>query len=859
MLTELTSDEWLKVQQIFDAAVSLQPELRAQFLDTACAETPALRTKIEALLQVEMSATLDPEVGAGAQRRVGLPRIGEHVGPYRILEVIGRGGMGVVYRAVRDDDQYRKEVAIKVAAAGGLSPELRQRFLGERQILASLSHPNIARLLDGGATADGVPYVVMEFVDGKPIDVYCTTAGLDTRQKIVLMVQVARAVDYAHKHLVVHRDLKPENIYVIADGTPKLLDFGIAKALDPAVAGMNSSLTVDAARLMTPKYASPEQVRGEAITTATDVYQIGVLLYSLLAGRKLFQPTKGSKFSVGELERMICETPPQRPNVNRDLDQVILHALEKEPRLRYPSAGELADDLERYLRGFPVNARAASRIYRARKFVLRHKLAAGSGGAIVVLLLVSTMILRRQRDEAQAELRRADMVSAFLQTVFSSANPDNNQGSPPTVQQLLDHGVTSVETSLGSEPEAKADLLTTFGQTYSSLGRYDRADTLLMQALALYQRLHEEHTAKYADCLVQDSEAATRRGDFPRGIAEAREAVAISTSVSGPYSEATAHALDTLGFMLNMAGDATEAKRVNRQTIAVWEKIDGPDTPNLFAAINSLAELQAAEYKDQEAEALYRRELTILERDPSHESDTSDVLNRYGLLLDREGRYAQAEAMLRAGLAMRTHVFGPTHPLVGLSQDGLGTVLLDKGKLADAETYLLTALQNHLKSVGPSHRYVASDDELLGELYERTGELAKAEMFYRRSLALRKKLFGEDSAPSAAVMRNLGRLLVKEGRFNEAWPLLQQALAIAQKTDGEDSPPAAAVLIEVGRLELAEHADDGAAATLGKALEELRSKAPNEQPAIATTLELLGQAQRKEQRRTGGLGTTADP
>ncbi len=360
MRTLLTAQDWIRLQQIFDVAVEMKPAERASYLEESCGDDLALRQRIESLLHsIDADTGLSEIVGRGAAEamRSTLPVIGERLGPYEITAVLGQGGMGVVYRAHRADEEYTKEVAIKVASFGLLTPELRQRFIRERQILANLDHPNIARLLDGGTTAEGVPFVVMEFIAGQPIDEYCAKHGLGRRAVLMLMIEVARAVDYAHRHLVVHRDLKPDNILITEEGDPKLLDFGIAKALDPEASGLDGVKTMDAARLLTPDYASPEQVRGGAITTATDVYQLGVLLYLLLVGKRPFAVAAAS---MGELERMICESPPSKPNLGADLDRIVLQALEKDPRRRYSSAEALAEDLERYLGGCPVRARACS-------------------------------------------------------------------------------------------------------------------------------------------------------------------------------------------------------------------------------------------------------------------------------------------------------------------------------------------------------------------------------------------------------------------------------------------------------------------------------------------------------------------
>ena len=855
MLQPLTQVDWTNLQKIVEHAIRLPDSERKQFIENACADSPNVRLRVEAMLTAFDGTTFNSDLVAQSLDEtfsVELPIAGTRLGPYRILEIVGQGGMGVVYRAIRDDDEYHKEVAIKIVSGGFFAPGLRQRFLRERQILANLEHPNIARLLDGGTTPDGLPYVVMEFVSGKPIDRYCSEAdggkGLNLRHKIELLIQVTHAVEYAHRHLVVHRDLKPDNIHVTEAGAPKLLDFGIAKALDMQDLGLQAMPTIDAVRLMTPEYASPEQVRGEPVTTATDVYQIGALLYLLLTGTPPFRMNKNTR--MGELERMICDVPPPPPRINRDLDQIVLHALEKDPRRRYAAAGDLARDLERYLNGFPVTARPASAAYRAGKFIRRNKLSVGAAATFLLLLIGFTLALAFQVRRAKQNLHQAQVVSSFLQTVFASADPDINNGAPPTVEQLLAQGIKSVRSSLASEPEAQADLLSTFGQTYADLGQYQRSHEILTEALTTYRNLHKEQSANYVQCLTNDADVAPRAGDFDQGIAEARKAVALSTSLFGENSVNTASALDTLGFDLSFTDHDKQAEPVCRKDIAVWEKVAGPESPRLFAGINTLAHLLAEQRRDTEAESLYRRELSILQKQSGTRQDIADAQRLLGLLLNQQGRNAEAEPILRQSLETETQVLGPDHSFVGLSYDALATVLTDEGRFAEAKPLFLKALNIHTKNVGPSSRYVASDENLLGRFYEQSDNLQQAEHEYRNALALRMKFYKYDSLAVTVLETSLGRLLTKREKFDQASSLLQTSFANQQKHFGNDSPLTANVLIEIGRLKLAEHKDSQAEATLRKVLAIDRVKAPEIHPPIADADELLGETLIEEHRAT---------
>jgi serine/threonine protein kinase/tetratricopeptide (TPR) repeat protein len=426
----VVSHAWDRVQQIFLEAVDLPPADRAAFLDRACAGDAALRAEVESLLHADVadSTPLHGAIGREVASMLDAASLdGARVGAYRILSEIGRGGMGSVYLAERDDDQYRKLVAIKVVRRGMDTDEVLDRFRHERQILASLEHPFIARLIDGGTTPDGRPFFVMEYVEGRPIDEYCRHAGLDVRARLRLFVQVCEAVAYAHRALVVHRDLKPGNILVTRDGVPKLLDFGVAKLLDP---GADPQLTATWMQVgpLTPEYASPEQVRGHPVTTATDVYALGAILFELLTG---VRAQRVETHTPAEIERIVCETDVARPStvagaaprVDGDLDTIVLMAMRKEPERRYRSVDALAEDVRRRLDGRPVLARQDSLTYRARKFAARHSVAIIAVALVLASVIGGATLAMLQAREAQkarhtAERRLAEIVELSDRTLY---------------------------------------------------------------------------------------------------------------------------------------------------------------------------------------------------------------------------------------------------------------------------------------------------------------------------------------------------------------------------------------------------------------------------------------------------------
>jgi tetratricopeptide (TPR) repeat protein len=394
--------KWDQAQRLFLAAADLSRQERVLFLEQSCAGDSELRTEVESLILADIGSAeyIAAAVESEASKLFDFEFTLDRVGPYRILRQLGRGGMGAVFLATRDDDQYRKQVAIKVVKRGMDTAEVLERFRHERQILANLDHPYIARLHDGGTTADGLPYFVMEFVEGQPVDLFCRERALDTKARLRIFVKVCEAVAYAHRNLVVHRDLKPPNIFVTAAGTPKLLDFGIAK-----LTGGDPSATATASQVFTPDYASPEQVRGEPISTATDVYSLGAVLYELLTGDRAQKVTAVTPL---EVDRAICQTEVKRPSlaaphVDTELDNIVLMAMRKEPSRRYASADQFAEDVQRYLDGEPVMARQNSFLYRVRKWIQRHRLEAAAASVVAVSLIAATAVSGLQYRRAEAE------------------------------------------------------------------------------------------------------------------------------------------------------------------------------------------------------------------------------------------------------------------------------------------------------------------------------------------------------------------------------------------------------------------------------------------------------------------------
>jgi eukaryotic-like serine/threonine-protein kinase len=848
MKTILSAQEWECLQEIFDIAAELSSNERDAYLERACAGVPLLRLRIEALLSALESETKIGSVVSGAalqKFQAELPLLGDLLGSYRIMGVVGRGGMGVVYRAVRADDEYQKEVAIKVAALGLMAEELRQRFLEERQILADLDHPHIARLLDGGTTSEGLPYVVMEFVSGQPIDHWCEEQALGRTKRIRLMISVAKAVGYAHQHLVVHRDLKPENIYITGEGEPKLLDFGIAKALVPRT-GPDIEM-IDLSRIMTPAYASPEQVRGEAMTTATDVYQLGALLYLLLAGRL---PFRDSSVDLGALERAICEVPAPSPELDGDLDCIVLRALEKDPGQRYSSANDLADDLERYLSGFPVAARSASWRYRVRKFAGRHKLPVAASVLALMTLIGFSVTMSVQARRIARERDAAEKVSDFLQTVFTAADPSVARGHSLSARDLLDRGAAGIE-GLQADPQVRDRLLDTLGRSYANLGAYDRSDMLQRESLQLRRSLYGEHSTQVADTLEQLTENAVLHDQFAEAKSYAKEWAPLVQSLYGPDSQKSADALLTMAEVQLVESDLTSAEVSLRRELQIDTKLHGADSPKASASLNMLGNTLFLEGKFAGAERALRRSLSIYQRGNWQESprviDTLDTEGKLGHVLRLEERYAEAEVVLRDALALQRKIQGPNHSRTASTESGLGLVLAEQGQFVEAEALERDALRIHTAALGAESMSAGVDESALGRLAVLRGRDAEAKPLFEHKVAICRRLFGADNPQLARALLDLGRLQVAMGRLDEAAPTLSMALAMEQRFTGDTSPYAAANHLALGRLHLAQDDLPSAKTEIERALSIYRSVQVNP-VATAAAEQAMGELLLREGR-----------
>ena len=764
------SDHWTQLEKLFYQALDVDPAARASFLDDACAGDAGLREEVESLLESSQETVgFLRGMVSDAARKFTSKEVGQRAGPYQLVGLLGEGGMGKVYLASRADQLYEQQVAIKLVHASMQEARaMLLRFRAERQILANLNHPNIARLLDGGITAEGGPFLVMEYVQGAPIDEYCRMNRLSLGERLQLFRTVCEAVEYAHKNLVVHRDIKPANILVTGEGVPKLLDFGIAKLLDPQSG--ESSLTQGTERLMTPDYASPEQVRGEPVTTASDVYALGVLLYELLTGERAFHLESSSPL---EIVRAICQQDPQLPSavartssetganelakqLAGDLDNIVLTAMRKEPGRRYASVAALSTDVKAHLQGYPVHARTDTWSYRSGKFVRRHK-AAVAAAAIVAVMLIGfaggmAWLAKRATEERDAAQRE----SQFLNSIFEAATPGEARGKQVTARQLLDAGAKRIDADLADRPLLRATMLNNIGLAYLSLGVYDRAEALLRNAYDVRRR------------------------------------------TLGTNNLDTAASLNDWALVLRLEAKYQVAEPLLRQSLAIRQKLLRGGLP-VAESLSYLGECLYWESRWKEAEPLLRQALAIKRTLSS--APEQGTWNFLGLVLEREGRYQEAAKILHEAVEMNRQRQGTDGPSYVVSLHNLSGVLIDAGDLSGAETTAREVLAIRRKILGNDHPDLYYSLNNLGWILLQEGDWKSAEPFLLENLRLVSKLFGEASTKMVIARKNWGLLRQQRGDYAGARQSFQTALETAQRTAGGDSWYVARVLLGFGELE----------------------------------------------------------
>jgi len=880
---------WKKLEELFASATQLPPEEREAFLNRACADDPDLRRQIEALLRhAELGdETLREAIRQTAELVGGETfAVGDQIGPYRLVRKIGEGGMGLVYEA-EQHSPVRRRVALKVIRWGMDTEQVIARFETERQALALMDHPAIARVFDAGSTERGRPYFVMEYVPGLPITEYCDRERHSTRQRLRLLQHVCEGVQHAHQKGVIHRDLKPSNVLVqTVDGrpTPKIIDFGVAKATRERLT--ERSLFTELGMLVgTPEYMSPEQADPATadVDTRADVYSLGVLLYELLIGVRPFDSRELRGVAFDEMRRRIMEDEPSRPStrlrtlgdssgesaarrrtdprslareVRGDLDWIVMKSLEKDRERRYGSPAELAGDIGRHLTHLPVLAGPPSATYRAKKFVRRHRVGVSVAVLLVLALLLGVSgttvgIVRARRAEEQARLAEqkqreeaetARAVSGFLKNLFKVSDPGQSRGETVTARELLERGREKIADELADQPVVLAELMHTIGDVYESLGLYEEARELFEEALEL-RRSHLGKThPDVAETLNKLGWQAYRLGDYPECRRLNEEALRIREAAFGPDDFRIAETLSDLASVATATGDDSTARSLYERALAIWETNHGPDSLQVALGLNNLGLLAWNTGEYPEARRSYERSLAI--REGRLEAPHPDLVQSFQNLGNLAGDMGENEASreyLERALKMGEKLYGPDNVAVARILHNLGITLDDLGETATARSYVERALEIRQEQLGSRHSSVGSSLAMLASMDNEAGDHERARQQSVLAIEIMEQAHGLEHRRVATVLNYHAAALAGLGQTQAALASAERALRIFESSVGIRHHSTLHSMNKVGELRVATGDFDAGIELLRRSL-KIREERGDSAEELTSTLESLAKA-----------------
>lgn len=821
-------ERWAQTEQLFEAALQWPEAERSVRLEAACAGDEDLRREVERLLAADAAgdgildratqlrnATLSSEPGIEA---------GHRIGAWRVLGTLGRGGMGVVYLVERADGSYQQQAALKVIRGGWLAADLAPRFQRERQILARLQHPGIAQLLDAGATADGLPYLVMERVDGLPITEWAARHDLDAKGCVELLLGACDAVQYAHRNFIVHRDLKPGNILVDMDERVRLLDFGIARWLESTAAD-GAELTRSGLLPFTPEYAAPEQLRGGAVTAATDVFSLGVVLHELLTGAR---PRPGA-----------APAPARRRAQHGDLDAIVIKAIEPEPAVRYPTVEAFADDLRRYLRNEPVQARPAGRWYYARKFLVRHRWGAAASLALLFAVAAGTAATAWQSRERAAEARKAQAVTDFVTSLFESVDPARARGTEPTARELVDAGAARLATELQGEPAVRGAIASLLGDLYGRLDHNDRSLDLLQEAVDLLAREHGVDSIELARARLLRARAFVARADDAAALSDLSLARPILHTAG--EREAEAETLDLAAIVEGRRGNLEEATRLTEAALDLRIAAVGAGHPEVATSYNNLGVLARNGGDYPAARGFHERALAIRRVSlPADHPHLAVSLNNLGALDLAEGEFAKAVVRFEEALAIATRVNGESHQETIATLNNLGGALLRLGRIDDAEAAWLRVRAYWRATDRAGHPNALATELNLTTIRRLRGDARGAMAEYGSLAETLSATLGAEHPVMSALITQQARCLADLGEFGQAAELTSWALQLRNAAFGATHPDNGELVRDLGVFALQRHDVATAERMLVRAIDLQSAGLPPTHPALLMSELWLG-------------------
>ncbi len=840
------TDQWKQIKDVLAEVLAIEPEGRQRFLDESGLSMD-VRSEVDSLLRFEDESADLMQVSAVEFSKDFVADddgslSGTEIGPYRLIRELGHGGMGAVFLAERIDGKFQQKVALKLLKREMNTSALRRHFEQEREILASLEHPNIARLLDAGMSDDKLPFIAMEYVDGLPIDEYCETRGLDLNARLELFRTVCSAVDFAHRNLVIHRDLKPSNVLVTNDGVPKLLDFGISKIISKEYADADAA-TITRMGVMTPSYASPEQLRREGVTTLSDVYSLGVVLFELLSGHRPFEdkendlreiygaiiekepPSPSSMIATGVPSSVVMSDDEKGPsdtkaNIGRrtgaaqislssqsvrgDLDNIVLKALRKEPERRYSSAGNLSDDIARHIQGLTVTARPNTFSYRASKFVGRNRISVVAAGIVLLAVLAGiattlwqARVAAAERDRARQQAQKAERINAYMQNILNfnnphwlSSNPERNLKA--TVAEAMDEAIKRIDTDLANEPEVEAEILFTLAFSFNNQGQHAKADELLKKSIAKFDQALGPRNVRSMQASVIVADILSMSGKYQESSAKYETAVDyFRTKVieDRTQSKWLAIAMNDLGSIYNLQGRYQEAEDITQESVEHVMNITGQDryaVPIVWANLGTIrgdrGDIDAG--IDFFNKAL--NEMKLTGGDQRLEGAIAKM--NLGKVYNFKGDYKASERSFLEGQAILEKIVGMDNVFGMFMMFHLTNSYIGQTRYDDALSQIerIDQLQKELFPGG--HIVSAYLDQVRGTIQTRTGAIAKGEITLRAALDGVKKSYKDPSQEIALVKHSLGENLIAQKRFDEARLVLTEAVEGYVKTRGPSHP-----------------------------------------------------------------------
>ncbi len=791
--------DFQKIKDIFTAVTETPFDHREEVLLAQCGEDEDLLAEVRSLLAIHDEPEHDIEQQAfdldSLTAGNGKAYEGKYFGHYKIIREIGVGGMGAVFLAERTDGEFEHQVAIKIVRQTLVSSDLERHFRRERQILASLNHPNIAQLLDGGVSENGEPFFVMEYVEGKTLTAFAEQLSIN--EKLGLFLKICAAVAFAHRNLVVHRDLKPSNILVTKNGVPKLLDFGLAKLSETDSSTGNAGTTQTAFRALTPAYASPEQIRGNKVTTSSDVYSLGVILYELLSGDK---PFSVENKNLEEIMLTITASEPLPPSavierspvlhhqLKGDLDNIVLMAMRKESDRRYSSVEVFAHDIERHLHHLPVNARPLTIRYRAAKYIQRNRIAAIAASLILIAIFTGSAIALIQYRQTRKEREKAEAINTFLQKMLLTALPQGKKsGYSSTINDMLEQATKRLDgNDLDSQPDVKAELAETIGTAYLNQGQYDLADKYLKMALAVKTEVFGPKSTRLLSANVQIASLYVARSNYDEADKLYGEILPLARSelaANRLEPVVMADALNNYALLRRARGDSARAEKLYRESISVVSSNPDANT-NQARTMIALTLLDQGKFEESEVEVRKLMAESVQASGPET-VEIANELTLLGSILMEQGRLTESAESLRSAEKIYKQLLGPNNIATFDNLRLQAQVLYLSGNYAEAQRLIEQVLDNYRQNANPKYISFASALTVQGLILTSSGKIFEAEKVLRVAADLRAENLPPGHFMTALTDEALGVCLTTQHRYADARPLLQTSYDSLRQSQGD--------------------------------------------------------------------------